>query len=102
MASTKEYKDYILEQLNVLDNITYKPMMGEYILYYNNTIFGGIYDDRLLVKIVENNKKYDMEMVIPYKSAKPMFLVEDVDNIDLLRNIVLDTYESLVNNKKTS
>ena len=102
MASTKEYKDYILEQLNVLDNITYKPMMGEYILYYNNIIFGGIYDDRLLVKIVENNKKYDMEMVIPYKSAKPMFLVEDVDNIDLLRNIVLDTYESLVNNKKTS
>ena len=50
MASTKEYKDYILEQLSVLNNITYKPMMWEYIFYYNNTIFGGIYNDRYMLK----------------------------------------------------
>ena len=98
MATTKEYKNFILEQLNVLDDITCKPMMGEYLLYYKQTLFGGIYDDRLLVKIVSNNQKYHMEEAIPYPSAKPMYLVGDVDNIDLLKEIVLDTYEGL--NKK--
>ena len=56
MATTKEYKDFVLEQLHLLDNITCKSMMGEYLLYYNNILFGGIYDNRLLVKIVENKK----------------------------------------------
>lgn len=60
MATTKEYKDFILEQLELLDNITCKAMMGEYLLYYNNILFGGIYDNRLLVKIVNSNKKYNM------------------------------------------
>lgn len=95
MASTKEYKDYILEELYLLDNITCKPMMGEYILYYNGIIFGGIYDDRLLVKRNDNNKKYNMKEVIPYKNAKPMYLVEDVDNSELLKEIVLDTYKGV-------
>lgn len=95
MASTKEYRDYILEQLKVLDNIVCKPMMGEYLLYYNNILFGGIYDDRLLVKIVPSNKKYNMEEAIPYKTAKPMYYIEDIDNIDTLKEIVLDTYNDL-------
>lgn len=95
MATTKEYKDFILEQLNSLDNITCKSMMGEYLLYYNNVLFGGIYDDRLLVKIVDTNKKYDMEEAIPYDGAKIMYLVDDVDNIDKLKDIVLDTYNGL-------
>ena len=95
MATSKEYRDFILEQLKVLDNITYKQMMGEYLLYYNGILFGGIYDDRLLVKIVDNNKKYHMEEVIPYKNAKPMFLVSDVDNIEILKNIILDTCKDL-------
>ena len=60
MATTKEYRDYILEQLDILDNITCKPMMKEYLLYYNGILFGGIYDDRLLVKMVNSNKKYNM------------------------------------------
>ena len=94
MASTKEYRDFIIEQLNEL-NVTFKQMMGEYLLYYEGTLFGGIYDDRLLVKIVDNNKKYHMEEAIPYESAKPMYLVEDVDNIDRLKEIVLDTYNGL-------
>ena len=95
MASTKEYRDYILEQLSLLEDITCRPMMGEYLLYYNGTLFGGIYDDRLLVKKVESNKEYNMEEVIPYKNAKPMYLVEDVDNMELLKNIVLDTCKGL-------
>ena len=55
MATTKDYRDFILEQLNLLDNITCKSMMGEYLLYYNGLLFGGIYDDRLLIKIVDSN-----------------------------------------------
>ena len=95
MATTKEYRDFILEQLNLLDNITCKSMMGEYLLYYNGILFGGIYDNRLLIKIVESNKKYNMQESIPYPNAKPMYLVSDVDNSELLKDIVLDTYESL-------
>ena len=95
MATTKDYKDFILEQLNILDNITCKSMMGEYLLYYNGLLFGGIYDDRLLVKIVDSNKKYNMQESIPYESAKPMYLVDDVDNQELLRSIVLDTCKDL-------
>ena len=95
MATTKDYRDYILEQLNLLDNITCKSMMGEYLLYYNGVLFGGIYDDRLLIKIVDNNKKYNMQESIPYESAKPMYLVDDVDNQEVLRDIVLDTCKDL-------
>ena len=95
MSTTKEYKDFILDSLNLLDDIECKPMMGEYLLYYKGILFGGIYDDRLLVKITDNNKKYDMEEAIPYESAKPMYLVKDVDNPDILKDIVLDTCKGL-------
>ena len=95
MATTKDYRDFILEQLKLLDNITCKSMMGEYLLYYNGILFGGIYDDRLLVKIVDSNKKYNMQESIPYESAKPMYLVDDVDNQETLRDIVLDTCKDL-------
>ena len=95
MATTKDYRDYILEQLNLLDNITCKSMMGEYLLYYNGVLFGGIYDDRLLIKIVDSNKKYNMQESIPYENAKPMYLVDDVDNQETIRDIVLDTYKGL-------
>ena len=95
MATTKDYRDFILEQVNLLDNITCKSMMGEYLLYYNGILFGGIYDDRLLVKIVDNNKKYNMQESIPYESAKPMYLVDDVDNQDVLRDIVIDTCKDI-------
>ena len=98
MATTKEYKNYILENLSILDNITCRPMMGEYLLYYNGMLFGGIYDDRLLVKKSETNKKYNMEESVPYEHAKPMYLVGDVDNIEILKDIVLDTYNGLNKN----
>ena len=95
MATTKDYRDFVLEQLNLLDDITCKTMMGEYLLYYNGVLFGGIYDDRFLVKIVEGNKKYNMKESIPYENAKPMYLVEDIDNKEKLKDIVIDTCESL-------
>ena len=97
MATTKEYKDFVLEQLSLLNEITCKPMMGEYLLYYNGLLFGGIYDDRLLVKIVDSNKKYNMEESIPYDGAKPMYLVDDIDNKYILKEIVLDTCNNLKN-----
>ena len=95
MATTKDYKNFVLEQLKLLDNITCKSMMGEYLLYYNGVLFGGIYDDRLLVKIVNNNKKYKMQESIPYDGAKTMYLVDDVDNQEILKDIILDTYKDL-------
>lgn len=95
MATTKEYKDFILEQLDLL-SIICKPMMGEYLLYYNNVLFGGIYDNRLLVKIVDTNVKYNMSEQIPYETAKPMYLVDDVDNKEMLRDIIVDTYKGLL------
>ena len=95
MASSKEFKEFILEQLNLLNTITCKPMMGEFLLYYNDLLFGGIYDNRLLVKITETNKGFKMEEAIPYETAKPMFMVEDVDNKELLKEIVLATCEGL-------
>ena len=88
MASTKEYRDFILEQLSEAPNITCRPMMGEFLLYSLNVLFGGIYDDRLLVKIVPENEQYKMSESIPYDGAKPMFLVEDVDDKEKLAGIV--------------
>ena len=95
MATTKEFRDFVLEQFNLLDNITCKSMMGEFLLYYNNILFGGIYDDSLLVKKVDNNKKYNMQESIPYDGAKPMYLVDEVDNKELLKEIVIETCKDL-------
>lgn len=94
MASSKDYRDFILDQLSILNGITYKPMMGEFLLYYNGLLFGGIYDDRLLVKKTDTNYGYEMDEAIPYTGAKPMYLV-DVDDQELLKDIVLDTCRGL-------
>ena len=94
MASSREYRDYVLEQLNILNGVTWKSMMGEYLLYYNGILFGGVYDDRLLVKKVEDNKKYNLEEVSPYPNAKNMYLV-DIDDQETLCRIVLDTCNGL-------
>lgn len=95
MATTKEYRDFILEQLHLLDNITYRAMMGEYLLYYNGVLFGGIYDNRLLVKKVPSNKQYQMKEEIPYDGAKPMYFIEDIDQPEVLRDIIIDTCKDL-------
>ncbi len=95
MATTKEYKEFLVEQLDLLDNIVCRPMMGEYLLYCNNILFGGIYDERLLIKRVESNKKFDLPEVIPYKNAKPMYFIEDIENKEKTKEIILETCKDL-------
>lgn len=99
MATVKEYKEFIVEQLDLLDNIVCRPMMGEYLLYCDGTLFGGIYDNKLLIKIVNSNKKYNLQEQIPYKNAKPMYLIDDLDNKGLIREIVLATCKDLRDKK---
>ena len=96
MATLKAYKDFILEQLNLTDGITVKPMMGEYLLYKDGALFGGIYDNRLLIKITDTNKKYGLECVLPYSGAKHMYLVDDLDDKEKLKNIISDTCKGLL------
>jgi len=102
MASTKEYLDFVLEQLSELDEISCRAMMGEYILYYRGRIFGGIYDDRLLVKPVPAVVKLmpDASMEFPYDGAKEMILVDDVDNRESLCELVEAMYDELPAPKK--
>lgn len=96
MASSKDYRDYILEQLSEVPDITCRPMMGEFLLYSEGVLFGGIYDDRLLVKIVPENTEYNMPEAIPYENAKPMYLVEDVDDKEKLTEIINITVKGLI------
>ncbi|MBR3176558.1 TfoX/Sxy family protein [Candidatus Saccharibacteria bacterium] len=95
MSSTKEYRDFILEQLRDLPGITCRPMMGEFLLYLDGVLFGGIYDDRLLVKIVPENERYKMTEEIPYDGAKPMYFVEDIDNAEMVAEIINATVAGL-------
>lgn len=90
MPSSKEYLNYILEQLAPLEEIAYRPMMGEYILYYQGKVVGGIYDDRLLVKPVKSVVAYlpAAPRELPYDGAKEMLLVEEVDDGELLRGLL--------------
>lgn len=97
MASSKGYLDFILEQLSELTDITYKSMMGEYIIYYQEKIVGGIYDDRFLVKPVKSAIKFmpNADYELPYEGAKEMLLVDDVDNKDFLAALFNSMYEEL-------
>ena len=97
MASSKEYLDFILEQLSELDDISYRAMMGEYILYYRGKIVGGIYDDRLLVKPTKTAVVMmpNADMELPYEGAKEMLLVDDVDNKEFLRDLLDAMYPEL-------
>ena len=99
MASTKEYRDFVLEQLSEVPDVTCRPMMGEFLLYSAGVLFGGIYDDRLLVKIISENEQYKMSESIPYTNAKPMYLVEDIDDKEKLTGIVKNTVKGLLNKK---
>ena len=97
MASSKEYLDFVLGQLSELDEITYRPMMGEFIIYYRGRIVGGIYDDRLLVKPTEAAISYlpTASYETPYEGAKEMLLVDEVDNRELLTGLFNAMYEEL-------
>ena len=90
MASSREYLDFILEQLSGLDQVTYRPMMGEYILYYRGRIVGGIYDDRFLVKPTKSALAMmpDADRELPYEGAKEMLLVDNVEDREFLGKLV--------------
>lgn len=102
MASSKEYLEFILEQLSGLEEITYRAMMGEYILYYKGKIIGGIYDDRLLVKPVKAALSFmpDATYDLPYEGAKEMLLVDDVDSKEYLAKLFDVMYPELPVPKK--
>ena len=97
MASSKEYLDFILEQLSELEEISYRAMMGEYIIYYRGKIIGGIYDDRFLVKPVKSAIAYmpNVKYELPYDGAKEMLLVDDVDNKEYLTGLFNSMYDEL-------
>ena len=97
MASSKDYLQFVLEQLSELQEITYRAMMGEFIIYYRGKIVGGIYDDRLLVKPTKSAISYmpTVTYEIPYENAKEMLLVEEVDNKDFLTGLFNMMYDEL-------
>ena len=97
MASSKGYLDFIMEQLSEIDGITYKQMMGEYILYMSGRIIGGIYDDRFLVKPTKSAREImpDADLELPYECAKEMLLVDNVDNKDFLTRLLTAMYDEL-------
>ena len=97
MASSKEYLEFISEQLSELDEITYRAMMGEFIIYYRGKIIGGIYDDRLLVKPTKAAVSYmpTATYELPYEGAKEMLLVDEVDNREFLTGLFNAMYEEL-------
>ena len=104
MASTKGYLEFILEQLSELDGISCRAMMGEYILYYRGKVFGGIYDDRLLVKPVPAAMKLmpDAPKELPYEGARELLLVENVDNREFLRELIESMWEELPEKRRNS
>ena len=102
MASSKDYLEYILDQLSGLDDISYRAMMGEYIIYYRGKVVGGIYDDRFLVKPVKSAMAMmpDANLELPYEGAKEMLLVDDVENREFLRELLEAMYVELPTPKK--
>lgn len=100
MKTTKDYKEFVLEQLSELESITCRPMMGEYLLYYDNILFGGIYNNRLLIKKVEGNKRYDLSEQIPYEGAKPMYQIDNIENRELTKEIIETTCQELPKKSK--
>ena len=102
MASSKEYLEFVLEQLSLLEDITYRAMMGEYIIYYRGKVVGGIYDDRFLVKPTKSAAAMmpDAERELPYEGAKEMILVDEIDNRNFLKDLLEAMYDKLPNPKK--
>ncbi len=102
MASDKEYMEFIKKQLSDLDEISFRPMMGEYIVHYRGKIVGGIYDDRFLVKPTASAKRLmpDASAELPYEGAKEMLLVDNVDSRSFLTELLTAMYDELPAPKK--
>ena len=91
-----EFKDFILDLFKDINGVSVKPMMGEYLLYVNRTLVGGIYDNRLLLKKVNGNKNYKLAEELPYIGAKTLMLVAPVDDAKLVNEILVNTFYSLI------
>ena len=102
MASDKEYLEYILEQLAMPEEVSYRAMMGEYVLYYRGKVIGGIYDNRFLVKPVKSAAAMMPQAVteLPYEGARAMLLVDNVENTEFLQALVKAMYDELPSPKK--
>ena len=97
MPSTREYLDFVMDQLSELGEVSYRAMMGEYVIYYRGKVVAGIYDDRFLVKPTPGARKIlpNAPMEIPYPRGKAMIMVEDIENRDLLRTLFDAVYTDL-------
>ena len=102
MASTKDYLDYVLEQLGAAEDISYRAMMGEYVLYVRGKVFGGIYDNRFLVKPTASARAMmpDAAGELPYEGAKPMLLVENIEDRAFLAELADAMFDELPAPKK--
>ena len=102
MSSTKEYLDFVSEQLSGMSDVDYRAMMGEYIIYYRGRVIGGIYDNRFLVKPTKSAKRIlpNAPMEIPYPKGKPMIMITDVENSELLEQLFNAMYPELQERKK--
>ena len=102
MASKKEYLEFVLEQLSDIEDVAYRPMMGEYIIYYRGKVIGGIYDDRFLVKQTKSSKSLlsDAPLDLPYDGAKEMLLVENIEDRELMRELLVSMESELPAPKK--
>ena len=102
MASSQDYLDYVMEQLSELDDISYRPMMDEFIIYYKNKIIGGIYDNRFLVKPTRSSLKMmpDAEKQLPYEGAKEMLAITDIEDKKFLNKLINTMYDELPAVKK--
>ena len=101
MPSSNEFKNFVLDCLNGLPNIDCKRMMGEFLLYQSGVLFGGIFDNRLLIKPTPRNQKLGLLSEVPYPKAKPMLVVQNIDDCEYLNNLVVLTCKDLQKNKKT-
>ena len=102
MSSTREYMDFVMDQLSDLDDVSFRAMMGEYVIYYRGKVVAGVYDDRLLVKPTNTAQKIipNAPMEIPYPGGKPMIMIEDVENRELLQNLFDAVYTEIPAPKK--
>ena len=102
MASSKEYLEFVREQLSDIEDVAYRPMMGEYIIYYRGKVIGGIYDDRFLVKQTKSSKSLlsDAPLELPYDGAKEMLLVENIEDRELMRELLVSMESELPAPKK--
>ena len=102
MASSKDYLEFVLEQLSELSDISYRAMMGEYIIYYQGRVIGGIYDDRFLVKDTKKARALmpDVTLEIPYEGAKGMLVVDNVESREFLTALIDAMYDELPASRK--